>query len=79
MKARDIEIAIDDEVIELLCSPALADAREGKSTIEAFISFIEMPANKQYTDQRLLAGDKIRVWRNGNHIEFERIDKAGQS
>jgi ATP-dependent Clp protease ATP-binding subunit ClpC len=79
MKARDIEITIDDEVIKLLCSPALANAREGKSTIEAFISFIEMPANKQFTDQRLLAGDKIRVWRNANQIEFKRIDEVDLS
>jgi ATP-dependent Clp protease ATP-binding subunit ClpA len=78
MEKRGITIEIDDAVSELLCLPALVEQREGRDTMQAFLAFVETPLNRQFTDQRILAGDRVRVYRADNRIEFERIQEDEQ-
>lgn len=73
-----IEIDVDEVVRDLLCSPSMAEARDNKPTIGAFIALIEMPLNKQFSEQHLLSGDRVRVSYNGQQIEFTYLESDGE-
>jgi ATP-dependent Clp protease ATP-binding subunit ClpC len=78
MVNRGIELEVDQAVRDVLCSPAMADARDNKTTTGAFIALIEMPLNKQFSEQRLLSGDRVRVWYNKNSIELTHLESDGE-